>query len=146
MQTNQHHRLLEAHLSLHQLVNNFLKNTGSLVSLTSTTVVNEIASEVVLEQGKDKLIPILHDLLITVLAHSRNGDIHITADRYRDIIILSIEERNNYNGYALACSLNPVEVDALTIGGHISIKDPCKKVATVSFSFPNYGTSTKAIA
>jgi hypothetical protein len=48
-----------------------------------------------------------------------------------------MQERNNYNGYALAFSLKSIEAYAAMIGGNIGIKDPQKLVTTVSFSFPN---------
>lgn len=97
---------------------------------------NEVGKEILIDGNNQKLIALISELLGTVVANSRNGEIHITADRFSDVVILSIQERNNYNGYALSYSVRCMEEEAIKMGGHISINGPQQRVATVSFSFP----------
>ena len=97
---------------------------------------NDVEQGVVILNDDSNVITILHELLDTVVKNSRCGDIHITAERYSDVVIIEIQERNNYNGYALAFSIGSIEPDAALVGGHISMKGQQQKVATISFSFP----------
>lgn len=71
------------------------------------------------------------------VVNSRNGEIHITADRYYSLVIVEIQERKNYNGYALSYSVGSLATEAAACGGYLSIKGPQQKVTTITFSFPD---------
>ena len=126
----------EATISLKQLVSNLVCNSLPAARHNNTCVVNEVEQGIALGTDMHKAIDVIGDILHTVVANSRNGNIHITAERFRDIVILEIQERNNYNGYALAFSIGSIEQDAASAGGYISMKGPQQKVTTISFSFP----------
>ncbi|HMU47093.1 MAG TPA: hypothetical protein PKC72_12045 [Chitinophagaceae bacterium] len=98
---------------------------------------NKVGEDLMIDTCNLKLIALISELLETVIANSKRGEIYITAERYSDMIILSLQERNNYNGYALAYTIGTMEPEAITLGGHIAINGPQKKVTTISFSFPN---------
>lgn len=123
--------------SLQQLVSTLVNSSLPAAIHNKTIVMNEVGQGVVLGVEKVKVIPILKELLDTVIMNSRHGEIHITAERYRGIVVLQIQERNNYNGYALSFSVSSIEPEAVEIGGHIAIKDPRARVATISFTFPD---------
>lgn len=122
--------------SLQQLVNRLVTNSLSAALQNQSTIVNEVDRTIAIDGANHKLISMISELLATVVSNSRKGEIYITADRYSDVVILSIQERNNYNGYALSYSISSLENQAVSLGGHISIRGPQQKVATVSFSFP----------
>ena len=130
-------RLSDAGIPLQQIVNNFMTGIYNCAKENHSAVVNEISKNVMLGYQNGKVISIINELVETVVRNSKNGEIYITADRYSDVIIFQIEERNNYNGYALSYSINSIEPDAAKVGGHISIRGPQQKVTTISFSFPN---------
>jgi len=123
-------------ISLQQVITNLLKGSVVMASLHNTHIVNEVKQGIPLGAAMYKAIAVMKALLTTVVANSNNGEIHIKAERFRDIIILEIQERNNNNGYALSFSVNSMEQDAASAGGHISINGPQQKVTTISFSFP----------
>ena len=123
-------------VSLKQLMNVLVSNSLAAAVHNKSSVLNEVASEITIDGSNQKLIRLITELLDAVVTNSRNGEIHISADRYRDVVVLSIQERNNYNGYALSYSVSSIEREAFAVGGHISIRGPQQKVATVSFSFP----------
>ncbi len=122
--------------SLQQLVNNMVKSSLPAANHKNTHVVNEVEQGIALGTTMQHAIGIMNDILTTIVANSRNGEIHITAERFRDVITLEFQERNNYNGYALAYSIGSIEPDAASVGGHISMSGSQKKVTTISFSFP----------
>lgn len=128
---------LASSISLQQLVNNLISNSLSCAIRNRSTVVNEIDKGIVIGATEPKIPEVLEELIATVVANSCNGEIHITADVYRDVMTVQIQERNNFNGYALSFSVNSIEAEATSLGGHISINGPQKKITTISFSFPN---------
>ncbi len=123
-------------VSLNQLIRSLVENTQPLAIQHHTKVVNEVDGRLLLGEGASQLSSVLEELLDAVILNSREGDIHITADRFKDMVLLYIEERNNYNGYALSFSVGSLEPDAARIGGHISIEGERKKEAIIQFSFP----------
>ncbi len=125
-------------ISLQQLVNNLVSNSRSIALDNKSKVVNDVGEGLLLSNRQRDVISVMRDLLNTVLINSRNGDIYITADLFKDIVTLQIEERNNFNGYALAHSISTIQPDAAEIGGNIRIDGPRQKVATILFSFPNH--------
>ncbi len=122
--------------SLQNLLNRLVDHSLPAAIQNKSSVVNEVHSDIVIDGSNVKLVGLISELLSTVVSNSRQGEIHITADRFSDMVILSIQERNNYNGYALAFSISSMEPEASRVGGHISIKGPQQKIATISFSFP----------
>lgn len=123
--------------SLQQLISTLINSSLSAAAHNKTKVMNDVGQGVVILHDDSNVITILHELLDTVVQNSHFGDIHITAERYSDVVRIEIQERNNYNGYALAYSIGSIEPDAALVGGHISMKGQQQKVATISFSFPD---------
>lgn len=141
--TSMNHPLIEGSthkklpgVCLQQLVNQLLTNSMSTAFKNNSLVTNEIPREVQLARDKAIVAPVIRDLLSTVISNSRNGQIFISAERFRDTIILQVQERNNNNGYALAYSIGAMEAEAMMVGGDIAVNGAQQKVVTVSFSFP----------
>lgn len=129
--------------SLQSLINHLLRHSLSeLLRSSDSSVMNEIPADLNLAIDENKLTPIITELLTTVLSNARRGRIHIRADRFRDTIILEIQDESNYNGYALENSITSIEPLARMIGGYISIKGKQQLETTVSFSFPNWADNT----
>jgi hypothetical protein len=124
-------------IPLKQLVSNLVNDSLLTANHNNTIVVNEVEQGIALGTNMQHAIGIMGDILTTIVMNSNKGDIHITAERFRDIVTLEFQERNNYNGYALAYSIGSIEPFAYLIGGHISIKHPQQKITTISFSFPD---------
>jgi hypothetical protein len=53
-----------------------------------------------------------------------------------------VQERNNYNGYALGYSVRTLEQSASAYGANITISGEQQRVVTVSISFPNNAEGT----
>ena len=123
--------------SLQLLVNRLVSNLLADIVRSKSFIVNEVSPEFLITADKSKVTSVISELLTTVVANSRNGHIYITAEKFGDIVIFQIQDRNNYNGYALAGSIKSIEPMALMIGGNINIKGQQHLVATISFSFPD---------
>ncbi len=125
-------------LSLQQLVNRFVSSSQEMAFRNNVIVVNELPGNLIITADENKVVPVIDELLTAVVLNGKNTNIHVSADRYRDIVILNIQDRNNNNGYALAFSIMSVEQQAAAAGGSLTIDGKQKKVATISFSFPIY--------
>lgn len=124
--------------SLQSLINHLLRHSLSdLLRQSDSSVMNEIPENLRLTIDENKVMPVIQEILSTVLNNARKGRIHIRADKFRDIVILEIEDQSNYNGYALEYSIRALEPLARVIGGYISIKGKQQLDTTISFSFPN---------
>lgn len=124
-------------LSLQLLVNQLLANSMATAFHTKTLVINEVSRAMELAKDNAGIAPVIRDLLSTIIINARNGEIHISADRFRDITTLYVQERNNFNGYALGYSVRTLEQEAAVHGANISITGEQQRVVTVSISFPN---------
>jgi hypothetical protein len=127
--------------SLQHLISNLVNGSLPVAFDNKTNIVNEVGHGVYIENNNEKVVTVMKDLLATVVQNSNKGDIHISAERYSDIVVLQIQERNNYNGYALAFSLMSIESQINETGGSLSIDGKQKKVATISYSFPNFAAA-----
>ncbi len=121
---------------LQYLVNKLAEQNLAAAEKAGSRIISQIDTAIQVDTRDIRLVTLIGELLETVVNHSRNGDIHITADRYLDVVILSIQERNNYNGYALSYSIQSYQPEVSVLGGHISINGAQQRVATISFSFP----------
>jgi hypothetical protein len=131
----------ESGVSLKQLINQLLGNSMATAFRSHSLVINEVSRDIQLSKDKAAVVPVLRDLLATVVANARKGNIYISAERFRDILTVQIQERNNYNGYALGYSVHAMESDATMVGANISIQGEKQLVTTISFSFANQAAS-----
>lgn len=129
--------VFDAGISLQQLVSNLVDRSLTTACHNKTRIVNEVARDIVLGKDNESVIAVIRDILAATILNSNNGEIHISAERYSDVLILLIEERNNNNGFALSFSIGSIEPDAAKIGGHIAIEGARKKRTLISFSFPH---------
>jgi hypothetical protein len=124
--------------SLKSLINHLLRHSlDDTMRNSDSSVMNEIPAEVYLVADNNKVTSVIRELLATIVANARKGRIHIRAERFRDIVILEIQDQSNYNGYALDYSIRSIEPLARMVGGYISIKGQQQLETTISFSFPN---------
>jgi hypothetical protein len=124
--------------SLRQIVNGLLLDSMTDSSINSKNIiVNDITADIPMVADEGRVVPVISELLSSVLSNARNGNIHISAERYRDGVILEIQERNTYNGYALAYRVQSIEPQVNMLGGYITLKGKQQLVTTISFGFPN---------
>lgn len=123
-------------ISLQNLVNCLASNYQTEMLHNNTSIVNEVAETLTIAAEEKKVIAVISELLATVVTNARNGHIVVNAERFRETVILEIQDQNNYNGYALACRLKTLEPDANKVGGYLQIAGQQKLVTTISFGFP----------
>jgi len=128
--------VLHTGISLQQLVCNLIDRSWPVALHNRTHVVNQVGRELVLGFDNENVVSVIRDLLSAIIENSCDGEIYIWAEKYSDVIMLLIEERNNNNGFALSFSIGSIEPYAARIGGHISIEGIRQRKTLISFSFP----------
>ena len=123
-------------IPLQQLIDGLVGDSLPHAMRKGSVVVNEVGRGVVLRSLDYRLTGLLDLVLQTVIENSRHGDIHISAERKREELVLYIQERNNYNGYALSFSIGALADDAAVIGGRLEMDNPNKLRTTISLSLP----------
>lgn len=134
-----------ASVSLQVLVNQLVDNLPETLALNKIIVENEVTPGFKIQADQRLVTPVIDELLTAIIMNARDTSILITAEKFTDTVILSFEDPNNYNGYALSFSLMSVEQHAKRIGGYINIQGVQKRVANVSFGFPDTLQGNKLI-
>jgi hypothetical protein len=130
-------------ISLQQILDKLVGQLPGTIAMNKIVVENEVPSGFKMMADQNQVVPVIDEVLTTVMVNARNTSIFITAEKFTDTVTLSFEDRNNYNGYALAFSLMSIGQQARFIGGDINIDGAQKRVATVSFSFPDSAVSKR---
>jgi hypothetical protein len=125
-----------SHLSLQYLLDTVLRKLPASIAKNNVIIVNRIHPSFVIEADPDALSPVVTELIHTVGMNARNTVITVSAEKFRDTVMLVLEDPNNYNGYALSFSLIAIEQQARVIGGDITISGARQRLAKVSLSFP----------
>ncbi len=121
---------------LKSMVNRLVSNLLATAIEQDTVIVNEVPGHVQIAAHDTKTVQVISELLTTVVANSKKGIIHIYAERLGEMITFSIQDRNNYNGYALSFSIQSIAPMAVMAGGYLSMKGLQQLETTISFSFP----------
>lgn len=124
--------------TLRQFIYSLVAESLQVAFYQNSRIVNEVNQKLLLHECAPEVLSLVRKVFNTVLINSRNGDIHISTERYRDMIILNIEERNNNNGYALAYSIGSLATDATmaVAGASLAIDGAQKRTTVVSLFFP----------
>ncbi|MCR6718810.1 MAG: hypothetical protein NVV59_00655 [Chitinophagaceae bacterium] len=122
--------------SLQNLVGRLTQGYLSEAAKYKNIFVNEVPSDLGIEYNHSWVCSIINGLFNTIVQHSRETCIRISARRYGYVMVLEVKESGSVNGYAMACGLQEINSLAEKIGGclSISVQQP---TTTVAFSFPN---------
>jgi hypothetical protein len=125
----------EAGVCLRQLVDGLVGNSLVIATDKCSAITNEVSQGVLLRSENLRAIQLLEELLHTVIINSKKGDIHISAKRQEDKVLVTIQERNNNNGYALSFSVGALVPDVNTLGAALDMNGEKSRVATIILSF-----------
>ena len=124
-------------VQLQQLVNNLVGNSLLIAAAKCSAVINEVGGGVFLQNANPKVVTLIGDIIHTVIINSKEGDIHIGAKQHEGNTVLKVQERNNYNGYALSYSLGTLMSDVNVAGADLAITGEKQKITTIVFTFPD---------
>lgn len=124
-------------IKLQQLVDELVGNSLLMAAGKCSAVINEVSGGVFLQNTNPQVVSLIGDIIHTVIINSKKGDIHIAAKQMDGNTILKVQERNNYNGYALSFSLGTLMPDVNVAGADLIITGEKQKTTTIVFTFPD---------
>lgn len=123
-------------IPLRQLIDGLVGNSLSIAAGNSTVVLNEVGGGVILQNGSGRFVQLLDDIIRAVISNSRRGDVHISDEKKKGNLVLHIEDRSNYNGYALSFRVGTLALDAALMGGSLEVVNPNSLETVVLLSVP----------
>jgi hypothetical protein len=124
-------------ISLKLIVNSMVGQLTGAIIQNNIRIENRLLPGLRVYSNQSKAAPVIFDMLACIISNARDTTLSIDAEKFVDTITLTIEDRNTFNGYALAFSLMAIEIEARSAGGFLNTSNVQKRIATVSFSFPD---------
>jgi len=126
-----------AKLSLHQLVDDVIKESAPLPVQSRTPVVNNVPANLYVNTNGAIVASVINGLLNAVITNATDGEIYVSAkELFSNTVKIYVKDNNCYNTYAVACGLQKIVPLAEQIGGYLNIINQRQKITTIEFSFP----------
>ncbi|HEX7902780.1 MAG TPA: hypothetical protein VF487_02795 [Chitinophagaceae bacterium] len=123
--------------SLHGMINLLsVSNMPSAIRHRSI-LINEIPSEILVNADEQKLAAVLGMLLHTVIDHTNDSCIRISAKAYGNVMLVHIKENIHPYGQTFNCKIKEAQKLAEKIGGNVTVTSYRNDVTTVVLSFMN---------
>ena len=100
-------------------------------------ILNDIPHELYIAGIENILAAVLSNLLNTVVSHTENSCIRISAKVYGGITLVYMKDSGSLNNYTVACQLQELQLLAKKVGGCISVINRRTEAPSIAFSFPH---------
>jgi hypothetical protein len=127
--------------ALHQMVSILMASELPTAVRRKSFFVNDVPPECYISTDQQILATVIRGLLHTVVTHTTNSCIRITANCYGPIVLMHVKDSNSFNYNGIYEDLQPVQQIAGKMGGFVSITSKREDVTTITFSFPNQLTA-----
>lgn len=125
----------QSQVALHLMINQLSVSTLPTAMRRQSIIVNDIPKTMYVTTDAHRLAAVLGSLLNTVISHTSNTYIHISAKNYGDVMLLHIKENSRLNSPSFAGKLAEIQEMAERIGGNVSVTSYRNEITTVAFSF-----------
>lgn len=124
-------------ISLKRMVSNFLIALQPLAARQSSFFINEVSEDFMIAVDKKELSSLLHFMLSSVVAHSRNSCIRISAKQYGNVALVKFRDQNEEMIYDMSRSRQQVISLTEKLGACIMSNNNNRKTGALTLSFPN---------
>jgi len=100
-------------------------------------ILNDIPRELYVAGNENYLAALLSNLLDTVVNHTENNCIRVSAKVYGGITLVYMKDSGSFNKYTVGCQLKELQLLAKKVGGCISVISQRTEAPSIAFSFPN---------
>ncbi len=129
--------------TIHQLVKLISTNALPSALRNNSFIVNEVPLSFQILTDENILATVLSRLLYSLINHSENGCIRITANEYDDVIFIHLKNTRFNNNEAIDSDLQHAQSYAKKMNGNVGLSRTAEKVNGIVFSFPNLHFSKK---
>jgi hypothetical protein len=125
------------HVGLYSIVNRISVSSIPSATRRHSLIINDIPKELEVATDEHMLATVFGSLLNTVISHSENCCIRISAKLYGKVVLLHLIESYRLNSSAFHGNLRQVQQLAEKIGGTVSISSDRSQATSIVFSFLN---------
>jgi hypothetical protein len=127
----------QSHVALHLMVNRISAGSLSSAAKKNSFILNDVPADMQATTDEDMLATVFGSLLNTVISHTENCCIRISAKSYGRIVLLHLKEPYRLTSPAFGGNLKQIQQLAEKIGGTVSISNNRSEATTIVFSFVN---------
>lgn len=125
------------YMELYSVVNKITTGFIPTAVKKHSLIVNDVPKELAVNINESVLATVFGNLLQTVISHTANACIRISARLYGKVILLHLKETHPSDNPVFSGNLRPAQQLAEKIGGTISISSDRGQITTIVFSFIN---------
>lgn len=127
----------QTQIGLYSIVNRIAVSSIPSATRRHSFIINDIPKELEVATDEHMLATVFGTLLNTVISHSENCCIRISAKLYGKVVLLHLIESYRLNSSAFRGNLRQVQQLAEKIGGTVSINSDRSQATNIVFSFSN---------
>jgi hypothetical protein len=135
--TESNHNSTQSHIALYLMVNRISQGSLPVATQRHSFIVNDVPADLVVNTDEHMLAAVFGSLLNTVISHTENSCIRVSAKLYGKVVIVNLKETHQLTTFSLVLNLRQVQQLAEKIGGSISISGDHTRPTTIVFSFVN---------
>jgi hypothetical protein len=125
------------HVGLRLMVTRISASSLPSATRKNSFIINDVPADLQANTDEQMLATIFGSLLNTIITHTENCCIRISAKVCGKIVLLHLKETQRLNTAEFAGNLRQLQVLAEKIGGTVSISHSQNEATTVGFSFMN---------
>lgn len=137
METSSEQGLPSSPKTIFQLVKLLAANALPSAARNNSFIVNEVPVSIQIIADENIMATVLSRLIYSLVNHSENSCIRITANEYDDIVFVHLKSTRSLNNDAIDNDLQSVQSYAKKMKGNIGLSKDEAKVTGIVFSFPN---------
>jgi signal transduction histidine kinase len=124
-------------VALHLMVSRVSASSLSAATKKNSFIINDIPVDLHVNTDEHMLATIFGSLLNTVITHTQDCCIRISARLYGKVVLIHIKESSRIQAPAFAGNIRQLQQLAEKRGGTISISSESNEATTIVFSFAN---------
>ncbi|MEI9806449.1 MAG: hypothetical protein WDO16_00485 [Bacteroidota bacterium] len=124
-------------LPLHLMVNRISTSSLPAAIRKHSFIVNDIPADIQVHTDENMLATVFGSLLNTVINHTENCCIRISAKLFGKVVLINLKESHRVSSHAFTGSIRQIQQLAERIGGTVSISSDRTNATTLLLSFTN---------
>ena len=123
--------------NLKELISRLVNSALPTAVRRKSFIVNDIPCELYVAGNENILATVLSNLLNTVVSHTENSCVRVSAKVYGGIILVYMKDSGYFNKSIVTCQLQELQLLAKKLGGCISVITRRTEAPSIAFSFPH---------
>ncbi len=123
--------------NLNELMSRLVNSALPSAVRRKSFILNDIPENLYVSDNENMLAAVLSSLLNTVVNHTENSCIRVSAKPYGGITLVYIKDSGSLSNHTIVHQLKDLQLLVKKVGGCISIFTKRQETPSIAFSFPN---------